>query len=225
MDVFVVPVGPDRYELYSEVADEPTDSDTGAGLFGGLRHRFNVMLRAAETRSLEGGSLGTHGTWRARLQERLIRWVADRVSEQRLLWSLRRAKAATLVFPEDLRFDQAMTLVLARLTRERQRHRSWFWVDLTGLVASALVMPIPGPNLIAYYFAFRVVGRSLSMAGASQGLWRTTWTGRPCSPLAELRAAVALEPGARRARLHDIGDRLSLRHLATFVERVAFTRA
>ena len=84
---------------------------------------------------------------------------------------------------------------------------------------------MPGPNLLAYYFAFRVVGHWLSMRGAAQGLHRVSWSGRLCPPLAELRDVVALEAPARNARVHDIATRLRLQHLTTFFERVAVRHA
>jgi len=52
MDVFVVPIGRDRYELYceqqSEAATEPEPPSNG--LFGRLKQRVASMLREAEER-------------------------------------------------------------------------------------------------------------------------------------------------------------------------------
>ena len=97
----------------------------------------------------------------------------------------------------------------------------WLVVDSLLLIVSGVLAILPGPNLVAYYFAFRVMGHWLSMRGASQGLHRVTWTGRPCEPLTELRELVSLDAGAREARVLDIAARLRLQHLSTFFERVA----
>ncbi len=224
MDVFVIPIGRDRYELYCEMTEpegaEPEPPPTG--VIGKLRHRFSVMLHAAEERQRQGGtpSLEAEG-WLARLQERIISWVAERIAEQRLLWNLRRQTAVRAAHPSDMSFEQVMTLIRRMLRRDYERHRRWLVIDTLGLVVSAVLMPVPGPNVIAYYFAFRVVGHWLSMRGATQGLNSIEWTGRPCPPLSELRDAETLEPTVRDARIHDVATRLRLQHLPTFFARVA----
>jgi hypothetical protein len=86
-------------------------------------------------------------------------------------------------------------------------------------------MLVPGPNVVAYYFAFRVVGHWLSMRGATQGLHCVQWTGRPCPPLTELRDVALLEAHARDERVHDVARRLRLPHLSAFFERVAVRHA
>jgi hypothetical protein len=159
------------------------------------------------------------------MQERTLAWVAERIAEQRLLWNLRKQTTAIAAHPQDMTFEQVMVLIRRMLRRDYERHRLWLAVDTCGLVASGLVMLVPGPNIVAYYFAFRVVGHWLSMRGATQGLNHVVWTGRPCPPLTELREVAALEPGARDARIHDVAARLRLQHLSTFFERVAVPHA
>jgi hypothetical protein len=229
MDVFVIPIGAKGYALYCEAS---TESDAGeepvppAGFIGRLRHRFGVMLRAAEERQhVRGDPSATRKSIAGRLQDRLLGWVAERIAEQRLLWNLRRQSSAVALHPQDMTFDQVMALIRRTLQRDYERHRLWLVIDSVGLLASGPIALVPGPNVLAYYFAFRVVGHWLSMRGASQGLHRVAWTGRPCPPLSELRDVVLLEAPARNARVHDIAARLRLPHLTTFVERVAVRHA
>lgn len=226
MDVFVIPIGPDRYELYCEQPEEPGEFDAAppAGMVGRMRYRFAAMLRAAEERRHRRHEPADEPRgWLGRLQERMMGWVAERIAEQRLLWNLRRHTAAVAVHPQDMTFEQVLTLVRRVLQRDYDRHRVWLVVDTIGLIASGAVMLVPGPNLLAYYFTFRVVGHWLSMRGASQGLHKIAWSGRPCPPLTELRDVVALEPRARGERVHEIATRLRLQHLSSFFERVAVT--
>ena len=224
MDVFVIPVGRDRYELYCEVVPDleaASDQVPQTGLLGRLRQRFTYMLRAAEDRQhRHRDAVPRDRSWFGRLQDRALGWVAQRIAEQRVLWNLRRQTSAVAVHPQDLSFDETMTIVRRALRHDYERHRVWLVVDTLGFIASGLIALIPGPNLIAYYFAFRVVGHWLSMRGALQGLHRVSWTGRPCPPLAELRDVFALESRARDERVHDVAVRLRLQHLATFFERV-----
>jgi hypothetical protein len=228
MEVFVIPVGGGRYELYCEQATEPDDapSEISPGVIGRLRRRFAIMLHAAEERRHQTPDVEPHPQNNLeRMQERIMAWVAERIAEQRLLWNLRRETAVLAVHPQDMPFDQVLTLVRRTLQRDYERHRLWLGVDTLGLIASAVLTIIPGPNLVAYYFAFRVVGHWLSMRGALQGLQRISWTGRPSPPLSELRDAASMTPETRAARVDDVAARLHLRHLSTFFERVAIPHA
>ena len=226
MDVFVIPVGPDRYELYCEqpvAADEPIDPHPG--LFGRLRARFRRLVRDAEQRRHADMPESTAKGWVARQQDRVMAWVVERIAEQRLLWNLRGATAVTAAHPTDMTFEQVHTLIRTTLQRDFERRRRWMFIDglwfvVTFVVLFPLVL-IPGvANLPALYFGFRAVGHFLSMHGARQGLRRVTWSGRPCPPLDEIRGLAALDWRARHARLHDIAARLRLEHLPTFFDRV-----
>jgi hypothetical protein len=232
MDVFVIPIGRDRYELYGEqplelyVADEPP-----TGLIGRLRHRFTRMLHAAEERRHQKAPLDEPKGFVARTHERAMAWVVERIAEQRLLWSLRGQTAATVAHPQDMTFDQVLTLVRNTLDGDYRRHRRWMVIDgilfvLTFVALGPIFLLIPGiANLPALYFGFRTVGHWLSSRGALQGLHRVHWTGRPCPPLGELRELADLDPHVRHDRIHDISARLRLQHLSTFFERVAIHHA
>jgi hypothetical protein len=234
MDVFVIPIGGRGYALYCEPSRESEAGDDSApatGIVGRLRHRFRVLLRAAEDRQQGSGDTQEVKGWIARVQDRLMAWVVERIAEQRLLWNLRGQATAVVAHPQDMTFEQVMTLVRRILQRDYERHRRWMVFDgiaflITSIVLGPFFLLVPGvANLPAAYFGFRVVGHWLSMRGAAHGLRRTAWSGRPCPPLAELRDVAALEPDARDARVHDIAARLRLQHLSTFFDRVAVRHA
>lgn len=231
MEVFVIPVGPDRYELYCENAAR-VDDQSGerrahprTGLIARLSDRFNQMLRAAEARQQGMTPVIQQEGWIGRLQDRLMCWVVERIAEQRLLWNLRGRSAVVAVHPEDVPFEEVLAHIKRVLQRDYERHRNWLVVDTLGLIVSAALTVIPGPNLVAYYFVFRVGGHWLSMRGATQGRRNITWTSRPCPPLKELRDVVAMDPPVRDARIRDVASRLQLRNLSTFFERVAIRHA
>ena len=226
MDVFVIPVGPDRYELYCESAVEAPPVTAGStGIIGRIRHQFAVMLHQAEERRRAGASASRSATRFGRLQDWIMAWVAERIAEQRLLWSLRREKAVVAFHPQDLTFDQTYTLIRRTLQRDWERHRLWLAVDSVLLIGSIALILLPGPNIIGYYFAFRVMGHWLSIRGAQQGLREVVWTGRPCEPLTKLRDAASLNGEARDRHVHEIAAQLQLQHLSTFFERVAVRHA
>lgn len=227
MDVFVIPVGPDRYELYCEAAVEapPQPAEGSKGILGRIRYQFAVMLHQAEERRRSGPQPSRETTRLGRLQEWIMAWVAERIAEQRLLWNLRRETTVVAFHPQDLTFEQAHTLIRRTLQRDWERHRLWLAVDTLLLLGSAALILLPGPNIIGYYFAFRVVGHWLSIRGASQGLRAVTWTGQPCEPLTKLREAATLNGDARDRHVHAIAEQLRLQHLSTFFERVAVRSA
>ena len=226
MDVFVIPIGPDRYELYCESPVEaPQPTPGSSGIIGRIRYRFAVMLHQAEERRRSGDAPSRAGSRLGRLQEWVMAWVAERIAEQRLLWNLRRETAVVAFHPQDLTFEQAHTLILRTLQRDYERHRVWLVVDSLLLLGSIALILIPGPNIVGYYFAFRVMGHWLSIRGALQGLRGIMWAGQPCEPLTKLREAALLNGEARDRRVHEIAEQLRLQHLSTFFERVAVRHA
>lgn len=221
MDVYLVPVGRERHELYCEVPDEPDEpiETAPAGFIARMKGRFSAMLAEAE-RERRHGSAERRGAL-AGIRARALRWVAESIAEQRLLWHLRRQRDACLFFPDDLDERRAMELVRRQLGRDFEKHRFWLIVDALGFVASGLLFFVPGPNIVAYYFAFRMVGHYLSMRGARQGLDRVHWSSERCAPLSELRQAIDLDHEERDRRVHAVALTLKLEHLVKFFQRSA----
>ena len=220
--VFLVPLGPGRHETYCERQHAGADEAPARGWFAGLRQRFSAMLKAAEEGEDDGAE--SAGLF-ARLQARMMAWVAERVAEQRLLWNLRSHDAALVTHPDDLPFDAVMQIVQQSLRADYRRHARWLVVDTLLFIASGVFFFVPGPNIIAYYFAFRVVGHWLSMRGAAQGRDRTAWSGRPSPLLTALRAAVARPPHERDRAVEAIARELGLQRLGTFIDRMLVPKA
>jgi hypothetical protein len=220
MDVYLVPIGIERYELYCEVPDDPTDAEPeqADGVVRRIVQRFRAMLSEAE-RQRRREATEIHGGWIVRARARMMRWVAESIAEQRLLWHLRRQTQARLFYPDDMEESRAVLLLRAQLRRDFDKHRFWLVIDSLGFIASGLLVLIPGPNLLAYYFAFRLVGHYFSMRGARQGLQAVRWANEHSAPLSDLRRAIGLEGEVRERRVHDVALRLRLEHLASFFER------
>jgi hypothetical protein len=232
MDVFLIPFGGDRIELYCEAPVEEPESDAAppkSGLIARLKHQFSTVLATAEQARNRRASLpldeheepkGIIG----RMKARALAWLADRIAEQRLLWHLRHQTEATLHHPSDMDEAESLKIARASLQRDGERHRNWLAIDSVLMVLSAALVLVPGPNVIGYYFAFRVVGHYLSWRGARQGLDMVVWKTCPSEPLAELRQAIDLNPPHRERKLSDVASRLRLDHLAAFVERIICDR-
>lgn len=235
MEVFVVPVGADRYELYCEVPDDAPDVAEGPVVYGrryspiafirrvahSMNQRFHRVVAEAERERRRARSEQPAGGWFRRLKARGMRLIAESIAEQRLLWHLRGQTEATLFHPDDLPAPEANAFLRKQLGRDFDKHQFWLIFDTLGLLGSFLLVPIPGPNLFLYYFGFRVVGHYLSLRGARQGLNATSWSLRSSAHLTELRRAIALDPATREAHVQDIAGRLHLEHLASFFERTA----
>ena len=228
MDVYFIPVAPDRYELYCEHeahADEIVD-DVPKGRLAALFANFKHALKRVEEERLRGETrVHDHRTWTERLKDRAMRWIAERIAEQRLLWRLRNESDLMLHFPDDISAEQATALARAELQREADRHMKWMIIDGLLFVASGAFFLVPGPNVIAYFFGFRLVGHYLSRRGARHALAEIRWQTCPSTQISRLRRVLALAPHERDREVHEVASALHLPHLAKFFERTSMKTA
>jgi hypothetical protein len=222
MDVFLVPVASDRYELYCEEPDDAAADVPSAGMLDRVNRRFRQTLAEAEHERLRTPDAAeARPSLPVRGKRRLLRWIAESIAEQRLLWQLRRRAEVTLIHPDDVTDAQALQLLRRSLQRDWERHRFWMIVDLTGGVASVFLILLPGPNVIGYYFLFRIVGHFLSLRGARQGLVNVAWTQRASDALTMLRGVVGESPERREPVVREVASALRLEHFARFFQRAA----
>ena len=226
IDVYLVPVGTVRYELYCESAETDHFVDDDRSTTGGVYARFREMVSEAQEdrRARRLAAVPADPTvrqpWIIRLRNLLIAKVAETIAEFGLLWHLRKQSDAALVHPDDLDGVQALAFARDSLQRDTDRHRRWLIIDsVIAVILGPVLFFVPGPNLIAYYFTFRAVGHLLAWRGARHGVSGMNWTTRRSEPLAALRQVLALEPDERVRHVRDVEGRLGLEHLAAFVER------
>jgi hypothetical protein len=225
VDVYLVPVGRGRHALYCEPDEEagPVSPAPGRGFWKRLTDRFSEVLAAVE-REHDERSRPEHsrpsGLW-ARLRGRGTAWMAEKIAEQRLLWRLRGRTQVRTLFPAGLDSAQAMAILRGNLSREFDRHRWWFVVDLLGGLLGLALTPIPGPNLIGYYFTFRIVGHYFSLRGIRHGLTEVRWDLEPSAALAELDLMDGVSRTERELRVRAVAERLGLDRLPRFYERTA----
>ena len=220
MEIFLVPVGQNLYELYCEWTDdqkEKFDRESGQGVFATLGKRLRILFKRLQDNESED----IHGAskWSKRLGMWVARWATKVIAEQRLLWHLRRQDKVILFHPDDLVEAQAMEIVLAHMKRDSERHRLWLVAYGFFLLLSVVLSVLPGPNFLAYYFSFRVVGHYLSWRGARCGLRKIRWQTRGSSELVMLREAISRSPAERVLRVEEVATRLHLERLGEFFER------
>jgi hypothetical protein len=218
MTVYLLALGPDRFELYSEPPEEPgTAPHPGAGRLRQWAHaayvRWHDLVETARRRT----STGQIAKWR----DALVRRLAETIAEQRTLWALAQHDQATLLFPASVGEAEARAALDRALARARRHHGWWIVVDAPIFIVSGILAPIPGPNVFAYYLGFRVVGHWLSWRGARHATAGMQWTLEPDGSLAELASLVNVPRAARASRVDAIAARLNLHRLSAFFERVA----
>lgn len=220
MDVYLVPVGPDRFECYYEAPDVEDTEEPGQGFFARMRHKFSEQLKEAE-QARHQAPIEEPKTFLGRMHRRSLRWIAERIAEQRLLWHLRKATTATLHISEDLPAGSADAIMRESMKRDADRHRNLLIPHTLALIVSGLVAFVPGPNVLGYLFTFTVVGHFLAWRGAVNALHVVAWTIVPNPALTDLHRAFSLDAGVRHRVIHDVAERLHLPRMARFVEQMA----
>lgn len=215
MIVYLVPIGHDRFEIYSEPPEDleqpPEESD---GRLRRWAHAARVQWRDLVDTARVGNATGRFARWR----DRIVCRLAETLAEQRTLWALGKSTQATLLFPSTIDEAEARSVLNRTLAASRKHHGVWLSIDGPLVVVSGVLMPVPGPNILAYYLAFRAIGHWLSWRGARQSI---VWTFEPDSNLAELGALVDVPRAQRGPRVAAIAARLHLHRLSAFFERVA----
>ena len=221
MDVYLVPVGRDRYECYYEAPEEEDEEEPadGQGFFARLRTKFNEQLKEAE-RARHQRAIDEPKTILGRIHKRSLRWIAERIAEQRLLWHLRRTQAATLHVPADLPLSEADSILRSSMKRDADFHRNRLIPHSIALVAAGAIAFIPGPNVLGYLFTFTVVGHFLSWRGAVHALHRVDWTVVPNDDLHALHRAFSGTAADRHRIILEVAERLHMPKMALFVERM-----
>jgi hypothetical protein len=217
MTVYLVPGGRSRYELYSEAPELDVATAEPQGRIRRWMQRAGEEWRELVERAQHGGSDTSFGRWR----DRIVCTLAESIAEQRTLWALRGVDAAAVRMPSSLTADEARASIMSTFAHARRYHGRWLAIDAVILVTTGLLAIVPGPNILAYYFLFRVVGHLQSWRGARQGMDRITWTFTPDAALAELALLVDQPRETRAPRVEAIAERLNLPHLAAFFDRIA----
>ncbi len=211
--MYLVPIGSGRFELYTEPPDAAPDRATPREPVG----FWSRTLRRLPDRWHDAASGGRL----ARARDWLVRRIAESIAEQRTLWSLRGVASASFVHPANLSSESAAAIRVRLLAHARRHHGWWLIANLVGVAITAVLVLLPGPNLIGYYFVFRAIGHFLSWRGARQALDQIAWTPRPEEALTELGDLASLPREERAGRVAALASRLQLPRLAAFFDRVA----
>jgi hypothetical protein len=216
MMVYLVPVGRRHHELYSESPEETPAPRPDAGRLQRWADQANVQWHAL----VEQARRRTGSSRLAKWRDALVCRLAESIAEQRTLWALRTCVSARLVHSTSLNVDRARAELMRIVAAARRHHGRWLIVDGLLFVLCGVLALVPGPNLLAYYFLFRLIGHLQSWRGARQAD-RLTWTFDADDSLAELETLIEVPRAERASRVAAIAARLNIPRLSSFFERTA----
>jgi hypothetical protein len=216
MTVYLVPIARRRHELYTEHNDEEPQVVRDGGRVQRWMDRASIRWRELVEQARRGRAQGTLGRWR----DAVVCRLAESIAEQRTLWALRHCSAVCLVHSSSLSAERARTEMGSIVTAARRHHLRWLIADTLLFVASGFLAIVPGPNLLAYYFLFRLIGHLQSWRGARQSD-RISWRFEANDSLAELATLVDVPRAQRAPQVAAIAERLNIPRLSAFFERTA----
>jgi hypothetical protein len=160
--VYLLPLGDDEALFYSEgpeVSDEAEAVEPRGGVRGWAEQKYK-SLQVVLNESERGVGLRVRRTWE---------WLQKRISpDEPLLRSLRSTKAVELVHPSSLKEDAARERWHDYLASRGRRHLFWLIINAIVSPLTLLLAPLPGPNLIGYWFVYRAVCHLLARLGSSR---------------------------------------------------------
>jgi hypothetical protein len=202
LKVYLLAVAPDRREFYGELVEPPESEGEHEGQGQGGRHRWAVrrlrLLEASWKQSEGRGARVIRGLWS---------WLQRRAHpDEPLLARLRSAGAITVHHPASMDAEVAGVAWSRFLKGGRRRHLPWLIFDSLVAPLTIVLMPLPGPNLIGYWFLYRAIHQLLILTGlrrASRGAIETRF--QPLEALDPPIAEVALDCDPQA--LHDFLER------------------
>jgi Mitochondrial K+-H+ exchange-related len=215
--VYLLPLADDEALFYSEgpeaaAADEAeAEAAPRGGVRGWAEQRYK-SLQGVLNESERGVGLRVRRIWE---------WLQQRTApDEPLLRSLRGAKAVVLVHPASLTEDAARERWEDYLASRGRRHLFWLIINAIISPLTLLLAPLPGPNLIGYWFVYRAVCHLLARLGSKRA--RSSEVATAFVASTELDAAFA---AADHERIAQVEASFGLQGLAAYLERATAKRA
>jgi Mitochondrial K+-H+ exchange-related len=158
--VYLLNLDGGRCAFYSEgpeVVAEAEGALPRSGMRGWAERKYK-SLQSVLNESEKGVGLRVRHAWE---------WLQKRIPpDEPLLRSLRGARAIVIHHPPTLTEAEALATWKKYLKRQQVRHTFWFVINALFSPATLLLAPLPGPNLIGYWFVYRAVCHWLARLGA-----------------------------------------------------------
>ena len=213
MNVFMIPLGTSGPVFYSEGPareDARPSHEPKAGPRGWLERKFRSMQTALH-RSEGGMGLRIRRLWG---------WLQRRIPpDEPLLRRLRKAGMVVVHHPSMFTREEARAEWLKYLAGRRGRHLLGLALNLAISPLTVLLVPVPGPNVVGFWFVYRIVCHALALLGIRRASGpRVTTAFRPSADLDEVPGETLRSRAARIAAGHGLAG------LGAFLGRIAAAR-
>lgn len=160
MKIYLLNLDGGRCLFYSEGPDPLAESEMPAprtGMRGWAERRYK-SLQAILTESEKGVGLRVRRIWE---------WLQKRIPpDEPALRALRGVSAVVLHHPPTINEEETRSLWETYLKSRQGRHMFWFVVNALVSPLTLLLAPLPGPNVIGYWFVYRSSCHMLARLGA-----------------------------------------------------------
>jgi hypothetical protein len=180
LKVFLLDLGtgpaPAGRVFYSETHEEDEGCEPPPG---GVRGWFERQLHHFKDRWQDSQGIAS------RTGRKIWHWLHRRTHpDEVLLGRLRAARAIEVHHPSSMTAHEAAAAWSAFLARGRRRHWLWLAANVLATPVSILLAPLPGPNLIGYWFVYRALHHGLILVGLGRARrGRVTTTFHPAGAL------------------------------------------
>jgi hypothetical protein len=149
--IFLLVVEPSRRLFYSEVVEPP-----GGSVGSSPTHGVRGWLEATLLRMKDGWEQSQGKA--VRLSRRLWDWLHRRTHPDEVLYArLRKAEGIELIHPHTMDAATVDSAWSGFLRRGRWRHLRWLVVNTLVAPLTIVLAPLPGPNLVGYWFVYRAI--------------------------------------------------------------------
>lgn len=160
MKIYLLSLDGGRCVFYSEgpeaVAETESVEPPRRGLRGWAERRYK-SLQAILTESEKGVGLRVRRIWE---------WLQKRISpDEPVLRALRGVSTIVLHHPLTFTEEETRALWQGYLKGRQGLHMFWFIVNALVSPLTLLLAPLPGPNVIGYWFVYRAVCHLLARLG------------------------------------------------------------
>ncbi|MEO6811885.1 MAG: hypothetical protein ABI353_22475 [Isosphaeraceae bacterium] len=202
---FLIRLGADRLVFYTEDHIEPLASSQQRPARGWFRRNARVLAagfwRLGRTIGLPIMKLRA-----------LLRWGPD--PEESLLRRLRHADAIRVHHPASISDGSAREAWLAFLAKRRTRHLIGLLVNAMIAPFTLLLIPLPGPNIIGFWFVYRVLAHFWALLGLRRA--RALHATIEFLPTAVLDTPIT---SVEDQHIPEIEQQCGLRHLRAYLKR------
>jgi hypothetical protein len=205
-----------RCVFYSEGPEMVAEAEAEAparrpGMRGWAERRYK-SLQAILTESEKGVGLRVRRIWE---------WLQKRIPpDEPALRALRGVSAVVLHHPPTFTEAEAQELWRSYLKSRQGGHMFWFVINALVSPLTLLLAPLPGPNVIGYWFVYRSTCHMLARLGARNARSEQVTT--------EFLASDALDGafGAEdKERIASLSSSFGLQGLDEFIQRITAGRA